>query len=116
MGGRGGGEPAGQTQQHQRHAQGHRTGLEESVHLVICIPPLVRLEISCETIKLRCCPRYGFANVLLILGAVREIRLMLVVWMLATLTALVWEFVLLSILFSYDTTVGQIRPEKYFNF
>merc|ERR1711997_225260 len=51
-------------------------------------------------------PWYGFANVLLILGAVREIRLMLVVWMLATLTALVWEFVLLSILFSYDTTVG----------
>ena len=50
---------------------------------------------------------------LLILGAVREIRLMLVVWMLATLTALVWEFVLLSILFSYDTTVGQIRPAKY---
>ena len=60
--------------------------------------------------KLQCCPRYGFANVLLILGAVREIRLMLVVWMLATLTTLVWEFVLLSILFSYDTTVGQIRP------
>ena len=50
---------------------------------------------------------------LLILGAVREIRLMLVVWMLATLTALVWEFVLLSILFSYDTTVGQIRPASY---
>ena len=38
---------------------------------------------------------------------------MLVVWMLATLTALVWEFVLLSILFSYDTTVGQIRTAKY---
>ena len=50
--------------------------------------------------------RYGFANVLLILGAVREIRLMLVVWIVATLAALIWEFVLLSILFSYDTTIG----------
>ena len=43
---------------------------------------------------------------LLILGAVREIRLMLVVWIVATLAALIWEFVLLSILFSYDTTIG----------
>ena len=51
--------------------------------------------------------RYGFANVLLILGAVREIKVMLLVWLVATLAALVWEFVLLSILFSYDTTVGQ---------
>ena len=50
--------------------------------------------------------RYGFANVLLILGAVKEIRLMLVVWMVATLATLVWEFVLLSVLFSYDTTIG----------
>ena len=53
---------------------------------------------------------------MLILGAVREIRIMLVVWMLATLTALVWEFVLLSILFSYDTTVGQIRPTNIYYF
>ena len=46
---------------------------------------------------------------MLILGAVREIRLMLLVWMLATIAALIWEFVLLSILFSYDTTIGHSK-------
>ena len=42
------------------------------------------------------------------MGAVKEIRILLVIWVVSTLVALVWEFVLLSILFSYDTTVGQI--------
>eukprot|EP00090_Calanus_glacialis_P019287 TRINITY_DN29659_c0_g1_i1.p1 TRINITY_DN29659_c0_g1~~TRINITY_DN29659_c0_g1_i1.p1 ORF type:complete len:209 (-),score=46.39 TRINITY_DN29659_c0_g1_i1:191-817(-) len=51
-------------------------------------------------------PWYSFANVLLIMGAVKEIRILLVIWVVSTLVALVWEFVLLSILFSYDTTVG----------
>jgi len=51
-------------------------------------------------------PWYGFANVLLILGAVKEIRILLVLWTLTTIVALIWGFVLLSILFSYDTTVG----------
>ena len=50
--------------------------------------------------------RYGFANVLLILGAVKEIRILLVLWTLTTIVALIWGFVPLSILFSYDTTVG----------
>lgn len=27
-------------------------------------------------------------------------------WILATIIALVWQFVLLSVLFSYDTTLG----------
>ena len=49
MGGGGGGQPPGQTQQHQQHTQGDRAGLEESVHLVICLPPLVRLEILSDT-------------------------------------------------------------------
>jgi len=51
-------------------------------------------------------PWYGLANVILIIGAVKEIRILLIIWGVATLAALVWEFVLLSILFTYDTTVG----------
>ena len=56
--------------------------------------------------------RYGFANVLLIIGAVKEIRVLLIIWVVATLAVLVWEFVLLSILFSYDTTVGRIKFQE----
>jgi hypothetical protein len=51
-------------------------------------------------------PWYALANVLLILGGVKEIRALLLVWLVATFVSLVWEFTLLSILFSYDTTVG----------
>ena len=46
-------------------------------------------------------------NVFLILGSVKEIRFALLIWILATIVTLIWEFVLLSILFSYDTTVGK---------
>ena len=53
-------------------------------------------------------PWYGLANVLLVLGAVKEIRALLLVWLAATVISLVWNFVLLSILFSYDTTVGLV--------
>lgn len=60
-----------------------------------------------EFISLFCfMPWYALINLLLIIGAVKEIRGLLLVWLVATVIALVWEFVLLSILFSFDTTVG----------
>ena len=45
-------------------------------------------------------------NVFLILGSVKEIRFALIIWIIFTIITLIWEFVLLSILFSYDTTIG----------
>jgi len=51
-------------------------------------------------------PWYAFACVLLILGALREIKLLLIIWMVATLAALIWGFVIHAILFSFDTTIG----------
>lgn len=51
-------------------------------------------------------PWYAFACVLLILGALREIKLLLIIWMLATLVWLIWGFVLHAILFSFDTTIA----------
>ena len=50
--------------------------------------------------------RYGLVNVFLILGSVKEIRFALLIWIVGTVITLIWEFTLLSILFSYDTTVG----------
>ena len=52
--------------------------------------------------------RYGLVNVFLILGSVKEIRFALIIWIVATIITLIWEFTLLSILFSYDTTVGRL--------
>ena len=52
--------------------------------------------------------RYGLVNVFLILGSVKEIRFALIIWIVATVITLIWEFTLLAILFSYDTTVGQL--------
>merc|ERR1711953_1169696 len=51
-------------------------------------------------------PWYALANVLLIVGGIKEIRGLLLIWMVATVITLIWEFTLLSILFSYDTTFG----------
>lgn len=51
-------------------------------------------------------PWYALANVLLIVGSLKEIRFLLILWMIATIVSLIWEFTLLSILFSYDTTIG----------
>ncbi len=50
--------------------------------------------------------RYGLTNVLLIVGAVKQARVLLLVWLAATLLSLIWEFVLLAILFAFDTTIG----------
>jgi len=51
-------------------------------------------------------PWYGLVNVFLLLGSVKEIRFALIIWIIFTIITLIWEFVLLSILFSYDTTIG----------
>ncbi|XP_023325129.1 uncharacterized protein LOC111698890 [Eurytemora carolleeae] len=60
-----------------------------------------------EFISLYCfIPWYGLANVLLIIGAWKDLKVLLLVWIVATIITLIWEFVLLAILFSYDTTIG----------
>ena len=41
-----------------------------------------------------------------------NVQMLLLVWIVGTLIALIWEFVLLSILFSYDTTVGRSSSPK----
>merc|ERR1712025_1536661 len=51
-------------------------------------------------------PWYALANVLLILGALKEVRFLLIIWLVATVILIIWEFTLLSILFTFDTTVG----------
>jgi len=51
-------------------------------------------------------PWYGLVNVLLILGSIKEIRFTLILWIVFTIITLIWEFTLLAILFSYDTTLG----------
>jgi hypothetical protein len=56
--------------------------------------------------------RYGLANVLLIVGAVKQARVLLLVWLAATLLSLIWEFVLLAILFAFDTTIGIEKEHK----
>ena len=50
--------------------------------------------------------RYALANILLIIGARKEIKLLLLVWMLFSVGFLIWSFVLVSIMFTYDTTPG----------
>jgi hypothetical protein len=50
--------------------------------------------------------RYGLASLLLIVGAVKEIASLLLLWLAATIVSLIWEFVLLALLFAFDTTLG----------
>ena len=45
-------------------------------------------------------------NVLLIIGARKEIKFLLLLWILFTVGFLIWSFVLISIMFAYDTTPG----------
>ena len=41
---------------------------------------------------------------LLIIGARKEIKLLLLIWLLFSIGFLIWSFVLVSIMFTYDTT------------
>eukprot|EP00088_Acartia_fossae_P066874 TRINITY_DN8310_c0_g1_i1.p1 TRINITY_DN8310_c0_g1~~TRINITY_DN8310_c0_g1_i1.p1 ORF type:complete len:216 (+),score=48.68 TRINITY_DN8310_c0_g1_i1:62-709(+) len=59
-----------------------------------------------EFISLYCLiPWYCLANILLIIGAYKEIKILLLVWIAASLITLIWLFVLLAIIFSYTSTI-----------
>ena len=51
-------------------------------------------------------PWYALANVLLIVGAKREISMLVLPWLFATVGFLIWSFVLVSVMFAWDTTSG----------
>jgi len=58
-----------------------------------------------EFISLYCfLPWYALVNILLIVGAKKEIKSLILLWIFFTLGFLIWSFVLVSIMFSYDTT------------
>jgi len=59
-----------------------------------------------EFISLYCfIPWYSLANILLIIGALKEIKILLLIWIAGTLITLIWEFVLLAIIFAYTTAI-----------
>ena len=63
--------------------------------------------------------RYAFVNLLLVLGAIKEIKLLVIVWIFSTLGFLIWSFALVSIMFAYDTTPGFVAGvaiAQLFNF
>ena len=63
--------------------------------------------------------RYALANILLIIGAKRETPMMVLVWLVATVGFLIWSFVLVAIMFAWDTTsrfVGGIAMAQLINF
>ncbi len=60
-----------------------------------------------EFVSLYCfLPWYALANVLLIIGAKKEIKTLLIQWILFTVAFLIWSFVLVSVMLTYDTTPG----------
>ena len=50
--------------------------------------------------------RYALANVMLIMGAKLEVPLLILPWLLTTVGFLIWSFVLVSVMFAWDTTSG----------
>jgi len=73
-----------------------------------------------EFISLYCfLPWYALVNVCLILGAAKEIRSLLILWIAFTLGFLLWTFALVSVMFAYDTTpnfVGGVAVAQLSNF
>jgi len=60
-----------------------------------------------EFISLYCfLPWYALVNILLIIGAKKDIKILVVLWLLFTLGFLIWSFVLVSIMLTYDTSPG----------
>jgi len=58
-----------------------------------------------EFISLYCfLPWYAIVNLLLIIGAKKEIKILLLLWIAATLVFIIWTFVLVSVMFGYDST------------
>ena len=63
--------------------------------------------------------RYALVNLCLIIGALKEIRSMLLVWIAFTVGFLALSFTLVSVMFSYDTTpnfVGGVAIAQLSNF
>jgi hypothetical protein len=73
-----------------------------------------------EFISLYCfLPWYALVNLFLIIGSLKEIRSLLVLWIAFTVGFLVWSFVLVSVMFAYDTTpnfVGGVAIAQLTNF
>ena len=63
--------------------------------------------------------RYALVNVCLILGALKEVRSLLLLWIGFTIGFLLWTFALVSVMFAYDTTpdfVGGVAVAQLSNF
>ena len=63
--------------------------------------------------------RYALVNLLLVIGAKKEIKILVLVWIAFTIGFLIWSFVLVSIMFGYDTTPGFVAGvgiAQLFNF
>ena len=72
-----------------------------------------------EIIFLYLCTRYSLINLCLIIGSLKEIRSLLLLWIAFTLGFLIWTFVLVAIMFTYDTTpnfVGGVAIAQLSNF
>ena len=65
------------------------------------------------------CTRYSLINLCLIIGSLKEIRSLLLLWIAFTVGFLIWTFVLVAIMFTYDTTpnfVGGVAIAQLSNF
>ena len=72
-----------------------------------------------EIIFLYLCTRYSLINLCLIIGSLKEIRSLLLLWIAFTVGFLIWTFVLVAIMFTYDTTpnfVGGVAIAQLSNF
>jgi len=73
-----------------------------------------------EFISLYCfLPWYALVNLLLVIAARKEIKILLLLWIAFTVGFLIWSFVLVSIMFGYNTTAGFVAGvgiAQLFNF
>ena len=73
-----------------------------------------------EFISLYCfLPWYALVNLLLVIAARKEIKILVLLWIAFTVGFLIWSFVLVSIMFGYDTTPGFVAGvgiAQLFNF
>ena len=73
-----------------------------------------------EFISLFCfLPWYALVNLLLVIAARKEIKILVLLWIAFTVGFLIWSFVLVSIMFGYDTTPGFVAGvgiAQLFNF
>ena len=63
--------------------------------------------------------RYALINLLLVIAARKEIKSLVLLWIAFTVGFLIWSFVLVSIMFGYNTTAGFVAGvgiAQLFNF